>query len=69
MGRQQQRHRLDHIQITRTSLQTDTTSAPHHSAFTGWLPFLPPNISVKALKCDSLCAIEPYQRLTISQLN
>jgi len=24
-------------------LQTDTTPAPHHSVFTGQMPFLPPN--------------------------
>jgi len=26
-----------------TSLQTETTPAPHHSVFTGRMPFLPPN--------------------------
>jgi len=26
-----------------TLLQTDTMPAPHHSVFTGRMPFLPPN--------------------------
>jgi len=34
-------HQLSHIQVC-TSLQTDTP-APHHSVFTGRLPFLSPN--------------------------
>jgi len=39
-------HQLDHMQIIYTSLQTDnqlTTPVPHHSVFTGRMPFLPPN--------------------------
>jgi len=38
-------HQLDHIQIICTSLQTDNyaTTVPHHTVFTGRLPFLPPN--------------------------
>ena len=33
------------MQIICTSLQTDnhTSTVPHHSVFTGWMPFLPPN--------------------------
>ena len=34
-------HQLGHMQVC-TSLQTNTP-APHHSVFTGWMPFLPPN--------------------------
>ena len=33
---------LGHMQVC-TLLQTDTTPAPHHSVFTGRMPFLPPN--------------------------
>jgi len=39
---QWQWHQMDHMQITCTLLQT-TTPAIHHSAFTGRMPFLPPN--------------------------
>jgi len=39
----QQWHQLDRMQIICTSLQTDTMPVPHHSVFTGWMPFLPPN--------------------------
>jgi len=38
-------HQLGHMQVC-TSLQTDnqlTMPAPHHSVFTGWMPFLLPN--------------------------
>ena len=31
-----------------------TTPAPHHSVFTGFMPFLPPNNSVKALKAKNI---------------
>jgi len=34
-------HQLGHMQVC-TSLQT-TTPTPHHSVFTGQMPFLPPN--------------------------
>ena len=34
-------HQLDHMQVC-TSLQR-TRPAPHHSVFTGWMPFRPPN--------------------------
>jgi len=33
---------LGHMQI-RTSPQTDNHASTHHSVFTGWMPFLPPN--------------------------
>jgi len=36
-------HQLDHMQIICTSLQTDSHTVPHHSVFTGRMPFLPPN--------------------------
>jgi len=38
-------HQLDHMQIICTSLQADNhvMPAPHHSALTGRMPFLPPN--------------------------
>ena len=35
-------HQLGQMQVY-TSLQTITTPAPHHSVFTGRMPFLPPN--------------------------
>ena len=35
-------HQLGHMQVC-TLLQTDTTPAPHHSIFTGRVPFLTPN--------------------------
>jgi len=35
-------HQQGHMQIC-TLLQTDTTPAPHHSIFTGRVPFLTPN--------------------------
>jgi len=35
-------HQLDHMQIICTLHQT-TTPVPHHSVFTGQMPFLPPN--------------------------
>ena len=35
-------HQLGHMQDC-TSLQQITTPAPHHSVFTGRMPFLPPN--------------------------
>jgi len=34
---------LDHMQIICTSFQTDSYAIPHHSVFTGWMPFLPAN--------------------------
>jgi len=49
-------HQLDHMQVC-TSLQTDNHAAPHHSVFTGWMLFLPPNgptNSVKALKAKAV---------------
>ena len=38
-------HQLDHMQIIRTSLQTDNhaSTSPYHSVFTGRVSFLPPN--------------------------
>jgi len=37
-------HQPDHMQILCTSLQTDNhATLPHHSVFTGRMPFLPPN--------------------------
>ena len=39
---QWQWHQLGHMQIC-TSPRQITTPASHHSVFTGWMPFLPPN--------------------------
>jgi len=41
-----------------------TTPAPHHSFFTGWMPFLLPTNSVKALK-----AMMPIQQCQIIECN
>ena len=35
-------HQLGHMQVC-ISLQTDNMPLPHHSFFTGRMPFLPPN--------------------------
>jgi len=58
-------HRLDHVQIICTSLQTDNHASTPPLFFTGWMPFLPPIIIVKALKayytyvhiCTNLTAV------------
>jgi len=43
-------HQLGHMQVC-TLLQTDNHARTSpHTFFTGWMPFLPPNHSVKALK-------------------
>jgi len=36
-------HQLDHMQIMCTRSRQITTPVPHHSVFTGRMPFLPPN--------------------------
>jgi len=36
-------HQLDHMHIICTSLRQITTPVPHHSVFTGQMPFLPPD--------------------------
>jgi len=36
-------HQLDHMQIISTSLKTVNHTSPHHSVFTGHVPFLPPS--------------------------
>jgi len=43
-------HQLDHMQIICTSLQTDNHASTSPLVFTGWMPFLSPNHSVKAPK-------------------
>jgi len=43
MGFVMQWQQLDHMQTICTSLLTDNHAAPHHSVFTGRMPFLPPN--------------------------
>jgi len=43
-------HQLDHMQTICILLQTDSHTTPHHSIFTGRMPFLMLNQSVKALK-------------------
>jgi len=48
-------HQLDHVQIICTSLQTDTTPVPHHSAFTRQMPFLLPNQQRQSTEGWSLC--------------
>jgi len=35
-------YQLGHMQVC-TLLQTDNHASTHHSVFTGWMPFLPPN--------------------------
>ena len=35
-------HQLGHMQVC-PSLQTDNHASTHHSVFTDWMPFLPPN--------------------------
>jgi len=46
-------HQLDHMQINIASpSRRITTSAPHHSFFTGRVLFLMPKNSVKALKAN-----------------
>jgi len=35
-------HQMGRMQVC-TSLQTDNHTSTHHSVFTGWMPFLPPN--------------------------
>ena len=53
-------HQLGHMQVC-TSLQTGiTTPAPHHSVFTGRMPFLPPN-----QQCQSSEGIV-YHNITIT---
>ena len=42
-------HQLDHMQIISTLLQI-IMPVPHHSVFTGQMPFLPPSQSVRAQK-------------------
>jgi len=36
-------HQLDHMQIIAPCCRQITTPVPHHSVFTGQMPFLPPN--------------------------
>ena len=43
-------HQLDHMQTICILLQTDNHTTPHHSMFTGRLPFVMLNKSVTALK-------------------
>jgi len=38
-----QRHQLDHIKSFAPRSRQITTPVPHHSVFTGRMPFLPPN--------------------------
>jgi len=49
-------HQLDHMQIICTTLQTDNHAVPHHSVFTGWMPFLPANQqrqSTEGINCNT----------------
>jgi len=43
-------HQLDHMQTICILLQTDNHTTPHHSMFTGRMPFVMLNKSVTALK-------------------
>ena len=43
-------HQLDYMQIICTLLQT----VPHHSVFTGWMPFLPPNQQCQSTERKSI---------------
>jgi len=47
-------HLLGHMQVC-TSLQTDTTPAPHRSFFTGRMPFLPPNQQRQSTEGTAVC--------------
>jgi len=55
-------HQLGHMQVY-TSLQTDNhTSTPLLSFFTGRMPFLTPNHSVKALKSKNTPKMNTEQK-------
>jgi len=53
-----QGHQLDHIQSFAPRSRQITMPAPHHSVFTGWMPFLPlnqlPKCKISALKWQNL---------------
>jgi len=50
-------HQLDDMQIICTSLQTDR----HHSVFTGWMLFLPPNQQCQSTE-GNFCSIYVYTK-------
>jgi len=62
--REWQWHQLGHMQVC-TSLLTKTTPIPHHSFFTDWMPFLPPNQQRQSTEGnynnDRLTAFDPGQ--------
>jgi len=57
-------HQLDHMKFAPCSRQT-TMPAPHHSVFTGRMPFLPPNCSI--YMPDSLSA-QPLSKSSLDCL-
>jgi len=40
-----------------TSPQTDNHASTHHSVFTGWMPFLPPNQQRQSTKMQDISGI------------
>jgi len=52
-------HQLDHMQIICTILQTDNHASTPSLFFTGWMLFLMPNNSVKALKANLTICTNP----------
>jgi len=56
-------HLMSHMQVC-TSLQTDTTPAPHRCFFTGWMPFLPPNQQRQSTE-GSKYLLQAVKKLTV----
>jgi len=56
-------HQRDHMQIICTSLQI----VPHHSAFTGRMPFLPPNQQHQSTEILHNVQINVHCKLSIEQ--
>jgi len=51
-----QLYQLDHMQIIASHSRQITMPAPHHSVFTGLIPFLPPNQQRQSTKGVPLMA-------------
>jgi len=51
-------HQLGHMQVC-ILLQTDNHAAPHHSVFTGRMPFLPPNQQRQSTE-GNVCVLIKY---------
>jgi len=45
-------------------LRQTTMSAPHHSFFTGWMPFLPPNQQRQSIEDILLCASAKFAQFS-----